>query len=159
MDVREHDLPGIGKKFALSTRHGDRMTVIIHHSGDREIYQFDKGSDYPSHAARLEDGEARQLGAILGGAYFQPTLARSMEIVMDQLSVEWFKVEPQSKLAGLTIRDSAIRTQTGASIIAIMRGRKAIPNPQPEDRFEGGDTILVVGERNQVESLRKMLAE
>ena len=58
MDVQEHDLPGIGKKFAVQTRHGDRMTVIIHNTGHREIYHFEPGGDYPKHAVRLEDAEA-----------------------------------------------------------------------------------------------------
>ncbi len=86
MDVREHDLPGVGKKFAINTTGGDRMTVIIHNSGPREIYFFEPGEDFPSHAVRLEDSEARKFGAILGGAYFQPALAESMDVVLDQLS-------------------------------------------------------------------------
>ena len=43
MDVREHDLPGVGKKYAIKTTEGDRMTVIIHNTGHREIYHFKKG--------------------------------------------------------------------------------------------------------------------
>lgn len=40
------------------------------------------------------------LGAILGGAYFQPAVAESMDMVLGQLSVEWFKVAAGSPLAG-----------------------------------------------------------
>jgi K+/H+ antiporter YhaU regulatory subunit KhtT len=38
-----------------------------------------------------------------------------------------------------------------------MRGGKALPNPQPHDRIEAGDTILVVGDREQVDRVRPML--
>jgi TrkA domain protein len=151
MDIREHDLPGVGKKFAIQTSEGDRMTVIIHNSGVREIYHFKKGEDYPFHAIRLTDAEARKMGAVLGGAYFQPLVAESMDMVMEQLSIEWLKVEEGSPLAGKTIQESAIRRETGASVIAILRDGRAYPNPQPGDRIEQGDTLMAIGDRQQVE--------
>lgn len=150
MDVREHDLPGVGKKFAIATNDGDRLTIIIHNTGHREIYHFKKGEDYPFHAVRLEDAEARKLGAILGGAYFQPPLAESMDMVLEQLSIEWLRVEPGSPLAGRTLEESAIRQLTGASVIAIIRSGKPHPNPQPGDRIEAADTLMVIGNREQV---------
>ena len=150
MDVREHDLPGVGKKFAVTTNDGDRLTIIIHNSGHREIYFFERGEDYPAYALRMEDSEARKLGAILGGAFFQPVVAESMEMVLDQLSVEWMKVGAGSPLAGKSLLEAAVRERTGASVIAILRGGKAIPNPQPDERIASGDTLMVVGDREQV---------
>lgn len=152
MDVREHDLPGVGKKFALVTREGERMTVIIHHSGPREIYLFKPKEDFPSQSVRLEDPEARKLGAILSGAYFQPAVAESMEMVMDQLTVEWHKVADTSPLARKTIMDAEIRKRSGASVIAILRGGAALPNPDPGERIQAGDTLLVVGSREQIQA-------
>lgn len=155
MQVNEHDLPGVGKKFALTTNEGERMTVIIHNTGHREIYTFRGKEEFPSQAVRLEDAEARMLGAILGGAYFQPAVAESMDMVLGQLSVEWFRVGPGSPLAGRTIRGSAIRERTGASVIAILRDGRPRPNPGPEETMEGGDTLLVVGDRRQVQRFRQ----
>jgi TrkA domain protein len=157
MDVKEHDLPGVGKKFAVTTDNGDRMTVIIHNTGHREIYHFDPGEDYPSHAVRLDDAEARKLGAILGGAYFQPVVAESMEMVFQQLSVEWLKVDAASPLAGSSLAEAAVRERTGASVIAILRDGAAVPNPQPGERLAAGDTLVVVGDRGQVERFRVLL--
>lgn len=150
MDVREHDLPGVGKKFAVTTNDGDRMTIIIHNSGHREIYHFERGEDYPSYAVRMDDAEARKLGAILGGAFFQPVVADSMEMVFDQLSVEWMKVGAASPLQGKSLLEAAVRERTGASIIAILRDGRAVPNPQPDERIAAGDTLMVVGDREQV---------
>jgi TrkA domain protein len=155
MQVKEHDLPGVGKKFALTTNEGERMTVVIHNSGHREVYTFRGSEEFPSHAVRLEDAEARMLGAILGGAYFQPAVAESMDMVLGQLSVEWFRVAAGSPLAGRTIQDSAIRTHTGASVIAILRGGRSLPNPGPGEVMEAGDTLLVVGDRQQVQRFRQ----
>jgi TrkA domain protein len=150
MDVKEHDLPGVGKKYAITTNEEDRMTVIIHNTGHREIYHFKRGEDYPFYAIRLQDPEARKLGAILGGAYFQPPVAESMDMVLERLSIEWIKVDAGSPLAGQTLAGAAIRKQTGASVIAILRAGQALPNPQPSDRIEAGDTLMVVGDRDQV---------
>ena len=157
MDVKEHDLPGVGKKFACTTNAGDRMTIIIHNSGPREIYHFEKGEDFPAHAVRLEDAEARRLGAILGGAYFQPAVADSMEMVLDQLSVEWLRVKPDSPLAGRSIGEAGVRQKTGASIIAILRDGRAVPNPQPAEVMRPGDTLMVVGDREQVQDFTALL--
>ena len=154
MQVKEHDLPGVGKKFALTTNDAERMTIIIHNTGHREIYMFRGKEEFPSTAVRLEDAEARMLGAILGGAYFQPAVAESMDMVLGQLSVEWFRVSTGSPLAGRTIQDSAIRKRTGASVIAILRDGRSIPNPAPGDIVEAGDTLLVVGDRAQVQRFR-----
>ena len=157
MDVKEHDLPGVGKKFALTTNGGDRMTVIIHNTGHREVYLFETGEDFPVAAVRMEDAEARKLGAILGGAYFQPTPAESMDLILDQLAVEWMKVRPGSPLEGQTIGGAAVRERTGASIIAILRGGAAVPNPQPGETITPGDTLVVVGDREQVGRLGALL--
>ena len=157
MDVREHDLPGVGKKFAATTADGDRLTIIIHNSGHREIYFFEREANYPSYALRMEDAEARKLGAILSGAYFQPVVAESMEVVFDQLSVEWMKVADASPLAGKSLQEAAVRERTGASVIAVLRAGKAIPNPQPDERITSGDTLVVVGDRDQVSRFAGLL--
>lgn len=150
MNVQEHDLPGVGKKFACTTNEGDRLTLIIHNTGHRELYYFERGEDFPAHALRLEDAEARKLGALMGGAYFQPAVAESMEMVLGQLSVEWLPLQAGSPLADKTLADTRMREITGASIIAILRGGQATPNPQPDEVLRAGDTLMVVGSRDQV---------
>ena len=151
MDIKEIDLPGVGKKFAITTNAGDRVTIIIHNTGHREVYNFRQGEDFPFHALRLEDEEARKLAAVLGGAYFQPAVAGSVEMILDQLSIEWVKLQDGSPFAGRTISELEIRKRSGASLIAILRGGTALPNPQPDSRLEAGDTVVAVGSREQMD--------
>jgi TrkA domain protein len=69
--LRECDLPGVGKKFVLNTYSKQRLAVIVHHEGKRELYILDR-DDEPLASVVLQDEEARQLGAVLGGAYYKP---------------------------------------------------------------------------------------
>jgi TrkA domain protein len=73
-----------------------------------------------------------------------------MEMVFSQLSVEWLRVAAGSPLAGQSLAEAAVRERTGASVIAILREGNALPNPQPDERFAAGDTLVVVGDRAQV---------
>lgn len=157
MNVREHDLPGVGKKFAITTNDEDRLTLIIHNTGHRELYFFERGEDFPAHALRLEDAEARKFGALVGGAYFQPAVAESMEMVLGQLSVDWLQLPPDSPLVGGTVADTRMRQRTGASIIAILRGGAAHPNPQPDEPLAAGDTLMVIGSREQVRDAAELV--
>ena len=157
MNVQEHDLPGVGKKFAITTNDEDRLTLIIHNTGHRELYFFERGEDFPTQALRLEDAEARKLGALMGGAYFQPAVAESMEMVLGQLSVEWLPLQAGSPLVDKTLADTRMREQTGASIIAVIRGGEAHPNPQPDETIRAGDTLMVIGSREQVRGASEMV--
>lgn len=156
MEVREIELPGIGWKYALRTSEGERLTVIIHNTGHRELYSFDKGADFPSHAVRLGDEEGRQLGAILSGAYYQPVGEAQLSTVLGELTVDWHQVE-DGALVGRTIGDLQVRRRTGASIIAVLReGEPPNVNPGPETEIRGGDTLMVIGSREQVEAFRTL---
>ncbi|MCI4170586.1 hypothetical protein MMJ17_21655, partial [Bacillus spizizenii] len=42
MRVREAQLPGIGHKDEIITRNCDKISIIIHHDGRRELYDFDE---------------------------------------------------------------------------------------------------------------------
>jgi K+/H+ antiporter YhaU regulatory subunit KhtT len=44
-------------------------------------------------------------------------------------------------------------------VIAILRGGRPLPNPGPQDGIEAGDTLLVVGDRAQVQRFRTEIAE
>jgi K+/H+ antiporter YhaU regulatory subunit KhtT len=68
-EIQETELPGIGRRFDLAGIDGT-VSVVIHHSGRRDMYVREaRPRDEPTTLA-LTDHQARQLGAILAGAYF-----------------------------------------------------------------------------------------
>jgi CPA2 family monovalent cation:H+ antiporter-2 len=70
-----------------------------------------------------------------------------------ELEVVWEVVQPDSELAGKTIAASEIRTRTGASIVAIIRGNRLIPNPHPDEVLQDGDRVAAIGTPHQMTML------
>lgn len=78
--VTECEFPGIGRRYDLADMDGAEVSVVIHHSGRRDLYLID--DDEPAAARSFTDSQARHLGAVLGGAYFQPAVVDEMEAVI-----------------------------------------------------------------------------
>lgn len=149
-EIKECDLPGIGKKFTLALDSGDKLVVVIQFSGEREVFKFMKGSDEPSSVTTLTDEEARQLGAILSGTYFQPVLGDEQKLMMKNVTMEWIKITDDSTLANKKIEELDIRKMTGASITTIIRGETVIPNPRDGEIIKPQDTIIIIGNNAQI---------
>jgi TrkA domain protein len=158
--VTETRLPGVGVKYSLGTAHGGRLAVIQHNDGMREIYFFRRrGDDEPSAVLQLEDDEARQLGAVIGGAYERPKIVEELEMVLGELAIEWVRVPDGSPAIGHTLADCGFRARTGITIIAILRDPEPISGAQPSDVVQTGDTLVTVGKLGQYREFRRLLAE
>ena len=158
LDVKQTRLPGIGVKFGFTTVHGSRVTVIQHNDGDREVYVHRRASDDdPAVVLELADDEARQLGALLGGAYERPRIVEELEMALGELSIEWVPVPTESPWIGRTLADCGFRARAGVTVIAILRDPEPVSGAQPEDVIAEGDTLVVVGKAGQVRDFRRLL--
>ena len=159
-ELRETRLPGVGVKYTLMCRHGQRLAVILHNDGTREIYVFSRPTDdEPAAVVHLEDEEARQLGAVLGGAYERPKIVEELEMAIGELAIEWIDVPPGSPAVGRTLAEAAFRQRTGITIIAILREPEPVAGAQPDDVIQEGDTLVTVGKLGQYPAFRRLLAE
>lgn len=159
MNIREIDLPGIGRKFEILTKNDDKIVVIIHDDGRRELYHYDdEDLDESISNVTLDDPESRQLAAILGGMIYKPQMLETIEMAFDDLVIEWFKVEPGSKAINKTIGDLDLRNIYGVNVIAILKKNlKKVLNPGPENTIGAGDTLVISGERKDLKNLIKQL--
>lgn len=151
-EIKESELPGIGKKFTLELDSGDKLVVVIHSSGEREVFKFTRDNDEPTSVTTLADEEARQIGAILSGTYFQPVVEEGQKLAMKNATMEWIKIMPDSILANKRIEALDIRKKMGVSITTIIRGETVIPNPRSSEIIQPQDTIIIIGNHEQVKN-------
>lgn len=158
-NISESILPGIGRKFQVEAASGDRLTIVIHDDGRRELYHFTKKDpDRVASVVTLADGEARQVAGIIGGLTYVPKALPSAEIILDDLVLEWYTIEPRSACAGKTIQELQVRSATGASIVSIIEpDRVKRPNPGPETVLHEGATLILAGDRRSIADLKQLL--
>ena len=160
VDLRETRLPGIGVKYGFRTALGGRLAIVLHNDGIREIYFFrSEIDDEPSAVIRLEDDEARQLGAVIGGAYERPKIVEELEMALGELTIEWVPVPDESPMIGKTLAETGFRAKTGITVIAILREPESVAGAQPNDVVQQGDTLVTVGKLGQYPSFNKLLRE
>jgi K+:H+ antiporter subunit KhtT len=156
-EVTELRLPGVGIRYEFSTRAGDRVEVVAHRSGRRDIFVGDP-DDPDSFRAVLEltEDESQTLAELLGGSRITRELTKLRQ-ALEGLAIDWLPVDPDSPYVGRTIGDTRARTRTGVSIVAVMRGEEAFPAPGPEFGLQAGDTLVVVGLPRDIETVVEIL--
>ncbi len=157
--ISESNLPGVGRKFQIETLIGDRMTIVIHDDGQREIYHFHKKNlERPDSVMILTDGEARQIAGIIGGLTYAPKALPNSEVVLDDLVLEWFEIDEGFYGVGKTIRELQARTVTGASVVSIIEPNQVKRvNPEADTLINRGATFILAGDRRNINKLKALL--
>lgn len=157
MTVYEADVPGVGRKFELELGGGERLIVLIHHNGKREIYLRPGENQDSQKLFGLTGKRARQLGSILEGVYFQPVEMDDIQVPLGEAIIEWIDIDPSAPVVGQSLQDANIREQTGISIIAIQREEETIANPQPSTTIEAADILVSLGTRDEQRAFAELV--
>jgi TrkA domain protein len=159
--ISEVFLPGVGRKFQVETMTGDRLVIVIHDDGLRELYHFKRDNlDRAASVLRLSDGEARQIAGIVGGLTYVPRNLPMAEVILGDLVLEWFTIERGAACIGKTIRELEVRSKTGASIVSIIEAdQTARTNPEPHTVLNEGATLIAAGDRRTISALKRLLME
>lgn len=155
-DVTEVRLPGVGVRHEFTTSEGERVGVLSHRSGRREIVVYDRDDPDRCRAIlHLSADDTNTLAELLGAPHLTEALASVQRV--EGLSIEWVTVAPTSPAAGRTIGEGRFRALTGASIVAVLRGDTTVPGPGPDQRLEAGDVAVAVGTPTGLGQLRELL--
>jgi TrkA domain protein len=100
--------------------------------------------------------EAATLGGLLGGPKLVAQLSEEHS-ELPGVSTRQFPVAEGSPFAGHALGEARIRTRSGASVVAIVRGRQVIPSPAPNDTMNPGDLLIVVGTPEGLDAAAKIL--
>ncbi|KUN75486.1 cation:proton antiporter regulatory subunit [Streptomyces griseoruber] len=153
--LRTTPLPGIGVQYDLVTREQRHLSVVAHRDGSRTVgvYRADD-PDSCAQSLRLTGAEAASLIDALMPSHHSPSLLYTSDL---GLVAERIEVAGASRWNGRLLGDTRMRTDTGASIVAVLRRAEAIPSPAPDFRLAGGDTLIVIGTREGVDAAAAIL--
>ncbi|MEU2439628.1 cation:proton antiporter regulatory subunit [Streptomyces rubradiris] len=148
-------LPGIGVRYDLTTREHRQLSVVAHRDGSRTLSAYrNDDPDACALSVRLTGQEAEALVDALKPTHHSPTLLSTTEL---GLVAERIELSGTSHWNGRLLGDTRMRTETGVSIVAVLRRAEAIPSPGPGFRLAGGDTLIVIGTREGVDAAAAIL--
>ena len=81
----------------------------------------------------------------------------SLAGLLKHAQIESVCLSATSLSTGKFIRELALRTKTGASIVVIDRGGTVLVNPGPDEELLNGDHVLLLGSRDHIDAARKQL--
>jgi TrkA domain protein len=156
-EISEVKLPGLGVRYEFTTQEGKRVGVVSHRTGRKELFFADPvDPDAFKRMLVLGDEDARTLAELLGGSRIAEELAELQQRV-EGLAIDWLPLRQDSPYAGRTIGEARVRTRTGVSIVAVVRGEQAIPAPGPDLEIDPGDYLVVVGTTRGIEEVVELL--
>ncbi|MFJ4471568.1 cation:proton antiporter regulatory subunit [Streptomyces sp. NPDC089424] len=153
--LRATPLPGIGVQYDLVTREHRHLSVVAHRDGTRtvNVYRTDD-PDSCAQSLHLTTAEAGALIDALQPSHHSNNLLSTTDL---GLVAERIEVGATSRWNGRVLGDTRLRTETGASVVAVLRRAEAIPSPTPDFRLAGGDTLIVIGTREGVDAAAAIL--
>jgi CPA2 family monovalent cation:H+ antiporter-2 len=102
------------------------------------------------------DTVRRQLYAPIYNSHYDYHLLSQLDKAKDLLEISWLTIPADSPLLGRTIKDTAIRTRTGASLVAVIQQGKFSPNPTIDYCFTQDDMVAVIGNAQQRETFKAL---
>lgn len=136
---------------------GQRLSVIAHHDGTRNLNGY--RSDDPDACVLtlpFTGPEAGVLASALMPAQHEPKPLHGTDL---GLVAERVPLPATSRWNGRLLGETRLRTRTGSSIVAVLRGPDAIPSSAPRFRLAGGDMLVVIGTRESTDSAAAILAQ
>lgn len=155
-DVREDELPGIGRRYSVTLDDDSTLTIVVHNSGRRDLYLLNPDADEPV-AVSLTDRQAQLAGEVLAGDYSPPQAIAEIEEVVGDLAIEWSVIGPGSPGTGQSIEELHIRSSTGINVMAILRAHNVIHGPRDSEVLQAGDRLIVAGRRSSMPAFRRLV--
>ena len=156
-EVSETRLPGVGVRHEFTTAGGERVAVLSHRGGRRELVVYRRDDpDAAITVLHLSADDTRTLAELLGASQVSEALG-AVQQQLEGLAIDWITIPEGSAFVGATIGEGAFRSRTGASIVAVVRGDTTLPAPGPEHRVAPGDVAVAVGTAHGLAQLRELL--
>ncbi|MGI5126027.1 cation:proton antiporter regulatory subunit [Pseudonocardia sp. CA-107938] len=157
MNVEVTPLPGIGVRKDFAIRGGRRLGVVSHRDGKIELI-ISKADDPDACQAEipLTTDEASALANLLGAPQLVQQLSRE-HADLPGIETRGLPLGTGSPYDGRTLGDTALRTRTSVSVVAVMRAGQVHPSPTPDFTLTAGDILVTVGTTEGLDAAVKIL--
>ena len=78
--------------------------------------------------------------------------------IRNLLEISWVELPAASRLAGKSIKEAAVRTVTGATIVGIIHEKTFHSNPKADYTFVAGDMVAVAGNPQERKAFKELAA-
>ncbi|MEU6759201.1 cation:proton antiporter regulatory subunit [Streptomyces sp. NPDC046685] len=157
MDVTEVLLPGVGLRYEFTSRRGERVGVVARRTGDFELVVYGvEDPDEGRSVLQLDSEEADTLAEILGAPRIAERFADLTKEVPGLVAGQ-VEVRAGSTYDGRPLGATRARSQTGASIVAVVRGEEVIASPTPQEVLLGGDVLVVIGTHEGIAGVEQII--
>ena len=75
----------------------------------------------------------------------------------ENIGITWLRLEDDNPLVGQSLAKANLRAKAGASVVAIMRNRELITNPEPQTVLRANDLVGLVGDEEQLKAAQQVL--
>ncbi|BCL62629.1 potassium transporter TrkA [Desulfomarina profundi] len=147
----------------------DNVFIALSAKGMRsDIFILARASDVSNENKLLRAGASRVVcpyqigGERMAGILQKPTVIDFLDQTLMNnelgLKMEEAVVARDSSIAGKTVLNSKLRQDFGVIIVAIKKlSGEMIFNPGPDEQFDSGDVIVVIGKREEVRRMAKAI--
>jgi TrkA domain protein len=155
VNVEVTPLPGIGVRKDFALRNGRRIGVVTHRDGKIDLI-VSKSDDPDACLAELPltAEEAGALANLLGAPQL---VAQLSEEHRDLPGIHTRQIPVGTPFDGRTLGDTALRTRTGVSVVAVMRAGQVHASPTPDFTLTAGDLMVTVGTSEGLDNAVKIL--
>ena len=158
MNVEVTPLPGIGVRKDFALRDGRRIGVVTTRDGKLSLI-LSKADDPDATLAELQltTDEAGALANLLGAPQLVEQLSTEQRD-LPGIRTGRLTVASSSRYNGRPLGDTALRTRTGVSVVAVMRAGQVQPSPPPDFTLTAGDLLIVVGTTEGLDAAAAILS-
>jgi monovalent cation:H+ antiporter-2, CPA2 family len=83
--------------------------------------------------------------------------SRALPPLLEAAELRTLRLPPNAVVAGRTLRDVRLRSETGATLVALRRDGHTIISPPPEQTLAAGDELLLLGEAGPLDKAAALL--
>lgn len=157
-----------GLVAALKTDSDNVFVTLAARQLNPELLIIARAAEEASEKTLLAAGANSVVSPYLMGAHriaqtiLRPTVTDFLELTltnkMRDIQMEEFPVDPASELIDVALQDSGVRSRLDLIIVAIRKSSgEMLFNPSSKTRLKGGDTVVAIGEKQNLEQLEKIL--